>query len=203
MRATKLAFIPENGTVCTYEHKGDTLIIALHGKEGMEKQHRTEEETSDNPEDLVHDKHSILAEVVCSIREDCVYVEFAEVKGDEGEKGYTKLLYLKLALWCRKNHIHNILGEVANARGTPIFLRYKIPHSKTHLWINPKKEKVVAAAHKAGVHLVKEDFKFFGRDMFRVTDDKLSNQQMASITPCYVDTELLLCLALNQVKLPP
>jgi hypothetical protein len=130
-----LAKIPEHGTAVRYEHKGDTLKLTLYGKPDMPKLPRTEEETSDNQRDIDWTEHTDLCYIRCYLKAPhYCFVDLSESR--EENKGYTKLLYLKLAKWCLKKGYTHIIGNVVEKSAIPIFMRYRIPKSTHRIWID-------------------------------------------------------------------
>jgi GNAT superfamily N-acetyltransferase len=177
-----------NGTVCRYIRDDNQLILALYGREGMTKVPREESETSDNKEDIDRDTHVPLAKLQVEIKETrhLVHVDYAAAL-EEG-KGYSKLLYLKLAKWCRNNGFKKITGTITNKEALPLYVRYKIPNSVTHIALTSYN------AHHTKINkkkLTRMKVKFHETPDYLVIDEKLSDNELKHLVPFYAVTELL------------
>jgi hypothetical protein len=187
------AKVPDTGTVCTYSLQGDSFHLTLHGRKGMPKIHREESETSEDPNDL-EEHHDLLAEIFGKVK-DCsegkfLYVDYTETKENEGNKGYAKLLYLKLALWCKKHDIHFITGMIGNTEAIPLILREKIPGARNRIWIKMSDEETIKTARNARVKLTRSHCPFRNIDMMEVMNQPLNQGRLKACVPCYVATEL-------------
>jgi hypothetical protein len=185
-RKHKLATIPATGTVTTYERDGDELKVTLHGRSGMEKQPRPEHESSDDPSDL-EKQHNELSVIDCRLKGKFCYVEITW--SVENGKNYTKLLYLKLAKWCKNHGYRYLIGWVVNEDAIPVFLRYNIPNTTQRIWLeNPKS---LYYAQTMGFKFHKTLFEFKNK-MWPELDDpsSLNREQMAKLIPLWIQTEI-------------
>jgi hypothetical protein len=185
------ADIADNGTVCLYKHTHNKLRLYLYGKTQMDKQHREESETSDNEHDI-RSHHVPLASLNCSLKGHQCYVEYSNSQ-EEG-KGYSKLLYLKLAKWCRSHNIKSITGHIQNDKAIPFYVRKHIPSTHTRIWIDP----YWYEATQDRPEMKDVEFKESACDADRFTNkyevmnpSSLTKDQLIYLVPFWVSTELL------------
>jgi hypothetical protein len=188
---SKIAAIGYNGTVTTYtkDDTGDRLTVELWGRQNMKKQHRPEYESSDDPEDLNKSKHIKLAAIRCNLKKPYCYVAMTD--SWESEKNYAKLLYLKLAKWCRENGYHHITGWIVNSHAIPIFLRYNIPNSTHRIWLHGEGPMEYAEENGISTHKSRFEYRKVTWDEVDLPDH-LTEDDWKGLVPFWVDTELLL-----------
>jgi hypothetical protein len=184
----KTARIPDNGTVCKYVVSSDKkeLRIELHGRPDMPKLKREEHETSDDEADVQEDEHTLLGSIECGLHPEEHTCVLFHSQAMEKEKGYGKLLYLKLALWCKKNHFKYIDGRVVNEKAMPLLLRYNLPGTRTVISIDNHNDLAKEEAlEDMGIKL-----KEVGKHLV-VQNTKLTHEQMIALIPCDAITEIL------------
>jgi hypothetical protein len=186
-------------STCLYEKTGSTfnLKIFTHDKEESASSHEDtgEVETPVLPESEEKQYGSLAVEIKCKLnpQDKCIFVN--GTKSYNTQKGWAKVAYLKLALWCKHNGYHYIGGFMQNPQAVPVLIRFKIPNSKTYVCIHPVYDSVsYNMALKLGVKF--KDKMFHDSDseahgMIPIFEaDGVPRETLLKLVPFYVETVL-------------